>query len=225
MTAVLLLLIVVGASLVAVRAGGVALELTGMESEKARFQALSAFTNTGFTTREAEEITRYPARRKIISTLIVLGRAGTVSVIATFATSLLERDLSRIALHLGIIAVAVFIIYRMAVWQRLKQRMGDVLRRWLLNHYDLRAPSLEEMLVVAEGIGVVRVTVQEGASVVSRSLAELDLKARKVQLLSIIRGEQIIAVPKGDDTLHAGDVAICYGDTRAATELLTGAPA
>ncbi len=222
MTAVLLLLVVVGASLIVVRAGAVALELTGMEPEKARFQALSAFTNTGFTTREAEDVTRFPARRKIISTLIVLGRAGTVSVIATFATSLLDRDPMRIFLHLGVIAVAVFVIYRLAIWRRLKERMRDVLRRWLLRRFDLRAPSLEEMLVVAEGIGVVRVAVQAGTSVVSRRLADLDLKARKVQVLSIIRGERVIAVPTGEDTLLAGDVAICYGDTRVATELLGG---
>lgn len=74
MGSVVLLLAIVAASLVCVRTGAVALERTGIGPEKARFQALSAFTNTGFTTREAEEITRFPIRRKIIAILIVLGR-------------------------------------------------------------------------------------------------------------------------------------------------------
>jgi len=40
--------------------------MTGMEKKKARFQALSAFAGTGFTTKEAESVVNYPARRKII---------------------------------------------------------------------------------------------------------------------------------------------------------------
>jgi len=57
---VVVLLIIVVASRVGVRAGGIALELTGEKKEKAQIHALSAFTNTGFTTRETEEITNIP---------------------------------------------------------------------------------------------------------------------------------------------------------------------
>ena len=116
MGSVLLLLGIVAASLICVRAGAVALELTGMEPDKARFQALPAFTNTGFTTREAEEITGFPIRRRIITILIVLGRAGTVSVIAAFATSLLQRTPTRTALNVGIIVASVYVAYRLALW-------------------------------------------------------------------------------------------------------------
>jgi Trk-type K+ transport system membrane component len=35
-------------SLLVVRAGAIALAMTGMDEKKARFQALSAFTRTGF---------------------------------------------------------------------------------------------------------------------------------------------------------------------------------
>ena len=41
-------------------AGAIALEATGMERSKAFFQALSALSNTGFTTRQAEDIVEYP---------------------------------------------------------------------------------------------------------------------------------------------------------------------
>ena len=46
--------------------GSVALEATGMERARARFQAMSALTGTGFTTREAENIVGHPRRRLII---------------------------------------------------------------------------------------------------------------------------------------------------------------
>jgi TrkA-C domain len=219
MASVALLLVIIVAALVCVRVGATALELTGMEPEKARFQALSAFTNTGFTTLETEEITNIPIRRKIIKVLIVFGHAGTVSVIATFATSLLQRNPLQTAMNVGIIVIALYVIYRLAFWHKLTKRMRDAFRNWLTNRYDLRTPSLEQMLKVAENFGVIRIVIQEGSTLVARPLSELGLKARKVQILSIDHGDEIIAVPQGHDMLRAGDTVICYGDVEAASEL------
>lgn len=42
---------VVGASIVVVRVATKALQMTGLAYDSARFQAYSAFTGTGFTTR------------------------------------------------------------------------------------------------------------------------------------------------------------------------------
>ena len=39
-----------------VRAASIAFMMTGLDKNKARFQALSAFSGTGFTTKEAESI-------------------------------------------------------------------------------------------------------------------------------------------------------------------------
>ena len=70
-----------------------------------------------------------------------------------------------------------------------------------------------------EGFGVVRLVIQEGSPLVGHPLSELGLKTEKVQILSILRGEEAIAVPGGEDFLLAGDVVICYGDIAAATSL------
>ena len=85
---VLLLLIFITISFLIVRVGAVALELTGLDRHRAIFQALSAFSGTGFTTKEAELVVTHPQRRKIISTLMVLGNAGVVSIIAAFVVSI-----------------------------------------------------------------------------------------------------------------------------------------
>ena len=47
-------------SFLVVRAAAIAFMLTGLDRHKAIFQALSAFTGTGFTTREAERVTSHP---------------------------------------------------------------------------------------------------------------------------------------------------------------------
>ncbi len=219
MGAVLLLLVVITASMICVRAEAIAMELTGMAPDSARFQALSVFTNTGFTTREAEEIVRVPARRRIITILIVLGHAGTVSVIATFASSLLQRDFINTALNVGVIALALFVLYRLMSSGGLTRHIGDTLRRWLLSRYQLRAPSLEEMIKVTEGVGVLRVKVQPRSPLAGKPLSESGLKARKIQVLSILRGSKVITVPRGPDVILAGDDLICYGSEEAAGEL------
>lgn len=56
MIAALLVIAAVLISAVVVRVGAVALEMTGLDKDKASFQALSCFSGTGFTTREAELI-------------------------------------------------------------------------------------------------------------------------------------------------------------------------
>ncbi len=60
-------LLAVLVSFLLIRAASIALMMTGLEKNKARFQALSAFSGTGFTTKEAEMVVSHPVRRKINS--------------------------------------------------------------------------------------------------------------------------------------------------------------
>lgn len=72
MIAVIGLLIIILISIIAIRIGSIALELTGLSPEIASFQAQSAFSGVGFTTEESEAIVIHPLRRKIIRVLILL---------------------------------------------------------------------------------------------------------------------------------------------------------
>ena len=67
MGGIILVIIVVFVSVMIRKVATVALELTGLDRSTSSFQALSALTSTGFTTREAELVTSHPTRRKIIS--------------------------------------------------------------------------------------------------------------------------------------------------------------
>jgi hypothetical protein len=91
-TAVVILLLSIAVSFIVVRIGAVAFELTGIPWQQAKFQALSAFTNCGYTTREAEDVVRHPVRRRIATIMIVLGNAGLVAVIGSFAGSIACRN-------------------------------------------------------------------------------------------------------------------------------------
>jgi hypothetical protein len=60
MVAVATLIVVLFLSLIVVRIAAEALTLTGISREAARFQARSAWTGTGFTTAEAEQVAGHP---------------------------------------------------------------------------------------------------------------------------------------------------------------------
>ncbi len=85
---VMLFIIIVIASFIIVRIGAIAFQLTGLEWSLAKFQSLSCFSGTGFTTREAELVTGHPQRRRIATVLIVLGNAGFITMIATGLSAL-----------------------------------------------------------------------------------------------------------------------------------------
>ena len=80
MTAVISFLVVLFISLLVVRIAGVALTVTGMPREAARFEARSAWSGTGFTTTQSEQIVRHPLRRRIVTVRSRRGIQGGWSV-------------------------------------------------------------------------------------------------------------------------------------------------
>lgn len=92
MGAAISIFVLLSVSIFIVRVAAVAMRLTGLDDSTARFQALSAFSGTGFTTTETEMIVNYPVRRKIVTVLMILGNLGLVGVLATLVASIVQTD-------------------------------------------------------------------------------------------------------------------------------------
>ena len=73
MLQVLTLLIILAVVLIIGRLATIALTVTGIPREIAKFQARSALTGAGFTTNESESLVNHPARRRIIVLLMTVG--------------------------------------------------------------------------------------------------------------------------------------------------------
>ena len=69
-------LLVIFVSFLIIRAAAVALMMTGMDEKKAKFQALSAFSGTGFTTKEAESVP--PGSNGLLFIPLYIFRKGTI---------------------------------------------------------------------------------------------------------------------------------------------------
>ena len=59
--------------------------LTGLREDKARFQAVSCMTNSGFTTRESELILNSAARRNLARVMMLFGYLFAVSGVSPFS--------------------------------------------------------------------------------------------------------------------------------------------
>jgi hypothetical protein len=215
-------------SFIVVRIGAIAFQLTGLEWSLAKFQALSCFTGTGFTTREAELITGNKQRRKIASVLIVLGNAGLVIMISTLASSLVPQQtifskLSKSFLpfavpddlvkwvNLGIVVVIVYLIYKIFTHEKFARKLTNFLRKKLIKKEIFKRVSFEELVLATGGYGVSRIEVSAGSPILNKMLAKSDLRKRDITVLAVVRGEQTIPNPPADTEILLGDELVCFG--------------
>ena len=215
-------------SFVVVRIGAIAFQLTGLEWSLAKFQALSCFSGTGFTTKEAELITGDKQRRRIASGLIVLGNAGLVIMIATLAGSLVPQEtiLSKLSesflpfdippylvrwVNLSIIVVLVYVVYRVSTYEKFVRQLTSFLRKRIIKREIFKKVSFEELLLATGGYGVSRVAVCAGSPVLKKTLSRSGLREHDVAVLAIVRGEQTIPNPPNDTKILLDDELICFG--------------
>ncbi|GAH92167.1 unnamed protein product, partial [marine sediment metagenome] len=119
MGGIILIIVVIFTNVMIIKVATAALKLTGLDERTASFQALSALTGTGFTTRESELIISQPMRRRIVSILMIVGHAGLIAVIAGLASSFLTITSPWSTLRFVILIVAIYLIFRMATHTRL----------------------------------------------------------------------------------------------------------
>jgi len=218
--AVILLLLAISISFVVVRIGAVMLEMTGVPWENAKFQALSAFTNAGFTTRESEEIVRHPLRRRIASILIVLGNAGLITTVGSFATSLAQPHLLRAVANLFVIILGIALLGWIAHRPQVTRSLYRHTRQWLAQRYPIESWTPDEILHLDRGYVLTKFAISPESRAVGQTLRRLRLKQNRVQVLAVERLHEFAAVPDGEFQLQAGDEVIVYGVRESVERLL-----
>ncbi len=211
-------------SLIIVRIGAIALEMTGLSREVASFQAQSAFSGTGFTTSESEYVVSHPARRKIIRLLIFLGSAGITSVIATLVLTFLGKGRREATGYLLILIMSLIVLYIVFTSKTVDRWMRKWIRRFLQRAFpELRVYDYTQLLGITHGYSISQIKVKPNSWLANKSLRELELDKEGILVLGIYRktknGEVYIGAPRGDTIILPGDVLICYGPEDALLEL------
>lgn len=219
MVALVSVLVIVLLYLLITRVATVALSLTGMSRESARFQARSALTGVGFTTSEAEDVVSHPVRRRIVGGLMLLGSAGLVTAAASLFLSFGGAHASE-KLTRGVILVAglaaVFALSRSAWFDRsLSALIGRVLR-W--RGYDVR--DYGRLLALQKDWAVSELAVEDDDWIAGHTLAELKLRDEHIDVLGIQKPNgEYIGVPHGERRVEAGDVLVLYATEDRIAEL------
>lgn len=198
-------------SFLVVRSGAIALMMTGLDRNRAVFQALSAFTGTGFTTREAERIINHPKRRKIISWMMILGNAGIVTVIVTGTSSFMSTETYGLPATVGVLLAGIYIIYRITASTGIMDRWERFTENRLVKSGMLEEEMVEDLLHLIEGHGLVKVLLREDSPLIGRTLKEKELTKAGMLVLGIERGKTWIPVPKPSEIMEDGDKVIIYG--------------
>ena len=207
-----ILLIAILVSFIVVRIGSFALQLTGIEPDIAGFQALSAFSGTGFTTREAERVVGHRTRRRIVTTLIILGNAGLVTVIATLVASFTQvSGYTWFFIRLAIIIGGIFGLYQLIIRIKLGQRILDRVRRPLMNLILREAPTIEEIFNAGKSWAISLVIVKRSSKSIGLSVADITAEG-DIEILAIERSGIDLTRPDRGEKIEAGDRLLVYAN-------------
>ena len=223
MIALFSLLIIIALSIIVVRIGSTALELTGLSSEIASFQAQSAFSGVGYTTVESEAIVTHPVRRRIIRVLILLGSAGVTTAIATLVLTFVGQSGKDVVvrgevLFIGLLGILLFARSK-HIYNIMKILITKALEKWT----TLRIYDYEQLFRLGEGYAIAKITVKEDNPFKDQLIKEMKPQLEQVLILAISRmagGKiQFIGAPHGDEVLKVGDELICYAKEGAISRI------
>jgi hypothetical protein len=205
-------LITILISFLVVRAAAVALMMTGLDRKRAVFQALSSFTGTGFTTREAEMVINHPTRRKIVSWLMILGNAGFVTVIVTATSSLVTSKGYTLPLDVLLLVGGIVLIYKLVSYKGFVRKFERYIENKLIKSSAFIEESpVEDLLHLIEGYGLVRAIITEDSPFVGKMLSACESCGEKLVILGIERGKTWLPVPNVKEKFEIGDRVIVYG--------------
>ncbi len=223
--AVALILAVVSVYLFVIEAFCVAFKLTGLATNKIKFQVASLFTGSGFTTNESEIIVDDERRRRIAITCMYTGHIFSVvfmglltNVLISIAT-LQNSTATETKFWYYIVfyvSLGLFVIVLFLKIPPINRRFQAMLEKIAINTSSKKKNT--NIITVLDLYGknaiaeVVLNNIPEFA--IEKPLAEMELTKRYfINVLSIKRGNRIIEVSK-DTMFNKRDVLVIYGSKR-----------
>jgi len=220
MIAVASVVVVMLVSLLITRVATVALTLTGLSRESARFQARSALSGVGFTTSEAEAVVNHPVRRRVVMLLMLLGSAGIMTVVGTLVLSFANANAAQRGERVAVLLAGLLALWLFARSGWVDRRLSSLIARALARLTDLDARDYGALLHLAGGYTVLEIAVRDGDWISDRTLRELALRDEGVVVLGISRVDgRYLGAPRFDTTIRPGDTVVLYGCSPRLTEL------
>jgi hypothetical protein len=218
---VLVFLLALTISMIGIRVGTMALMLTGLSREAARFQAHSAFTGVGFTTHESESIVEHPVRRHLTMGLMMLGNIGMATVIATLTATLLSETTSEHwGLSTGMLALGILVLWTLGNSSWVEKQLNRPIAFALRQFTSLDVRDYVSLLKLSNGFAVSELVVEPEDWVAGKTLVELGLAREGVLVLGIHNQQgPYVGAPSGMSVISANDILVIYGPLERLVEL------
>ena len=228
--AISLILVVVTIYLFAIEIFSVAFKLTGLATNKIKFQVASLFTGTGFTTSESELIVNNEKRRKIATACMYTGHVFSVAIMGLIANLMINIFLSfnktagiefavptftEWYMILLYITSGFFVLMLILKIPPVNKRFQRFLEAIAINSSKYsRNSNLITILDMYSKHAIAEVVLNSLPDYAKETpLSEMELtKKYSINVLSIKRGKRIIDVTK-DTMFRKGDVLVIYGLT------------
>lgn len=202
----------------------VAFKLTGLATNKIKFQVASLFTSSGFTTQESELITNDDRRRKIAVTCMYTGHIFSVvimglvinvviQIINTVGAEQQARTFTEWFFIVFYISAFVFLLVVFIKIPPINKRFQKLLENIAINiSKNKRESNIITVLDYYGKSAVVEVVLNRLPDFAKEvSLHDMELtKKYALILLSLRRGNRRVSISK-DTMLVKGDVIVAYG--------------
>ncbi|ABR49693.1 TrkA-C domain protein [Alkaliphilus metalliredigens QYMF] len=198
----------------------IALKITGLDMDKARFQVVSILTGTGFTTRESELITQHPTRRKIALVLMLISYVGTAVFIGIIFSALRTNEsFVYFFAYAGVVILLTLFFLRN---KYILHRFESIIERQLLKQMNInrKYKTAEEVLNLNDEYGVAEFIIDEDSGLLGSTLEKSGLKQNYIQVLNIDRGGKMIHFPKHTFVFQSGDKLVVYGQIENIKEFI-----
>ncbi len=221
MAGIISFFVVIVLSLIIVRIATVLLSLSGLSEESARFQARSAFTGTGFTTRETENVVNHPFRRRVIMSLMLVRNFGFVSIVSTVLLSFVGTSSDvQVLVRVGILAGGLLVLYLLSRSALLDRGLKRLVERALRGSRLVHVADYENLLNLSGEHEIIETQVHSDSWLAKRTLQELELGAEGILMLGIRRTDgYFVGTPTGGSQINVGDRVIMYGRDEALRDI------
>jgi hypothetical protein len=185
--------------------------MTGLSRDAASFQALSAFSGTGFTTGESELAVKTPERRKIIALLIRAGSAGAITVITSLILSFVgSEEQAPDRLMIIVLGLTALVALSRSGW--FNRMLTPIIQRALSRSTTLVLRDYAALLHLREDYRVAELEVRRGGWLDGRQLDSLDISAEGLLVLGIVQPSgEYVGAPPADFVFSEGDTVVIYG--------------
>jgi hypothetical protein len=186
---------------------------TGLPEPIARFQARSAYSGTGFTTVESENVVNHPVRRRVVYTLMMVGNLGTPTLVVTVVLGFVAPgpgDTLQRLIALLIALTLILLVISSGPVSRWLERVGHgyATRRLM----EALGEDAEELLDLGDGYVVSRIPiVDDPGEEAVRSLRAIRTHMAEVDVLGINQDHGYVGRAPSDIELCAGDSLVVHG--------------